>query len=150
MNQGNPDCRLMQCCLFSGKLRAGISGVSSDFKGRAFVPLRKTDKENRKDPKLDCNTSTQDSGSVAPCGQWEQRNHNQCIAFQIIQTCKGGINMLKWAGVFFIIAIIAAFFGFVGIAGAAIEIAKVLFYIFVILFIITLVAGLIAGRRVSR
>ena len=56
--------------------------------------------------------------------------------------------MLKWAAIFFVVAIIAAFFGFIGIAGAAIEIAKFLFYIFVFLFVITLVASFILGRKV--
>lgn len=54
--------------------------------------------------------------------------------------------MLKWAATFFVIAIIAAVFGFGGIAGGAIEIAKILFYIFVVVFLVTLVMGLI-GRK---
>ncbi len=54
--------------------------------------------------------------------------------------------MLWWAFVFFIVAIIAAIFGFGGIAAGAIGIAKLLFWIFVILFIISLIWGFI-GRR---
>ena len=42
--------------------------------------------------------------------------------------------MLYWAAVFFIIAIVAALFGFGGIAAGAVSIAKVLFFIFLILF----------------
>lgn len=53
--------------------------------------------------------------------------------------------MLHYAAVFFIIAIIAALFGFGGIAAGAVEIAKVLFFVFVILFAVSLVGGLI-GR----
>jgi uncharacterized membrane protein YtjA (UPF0391 family) len=49
--------------------------------------------------------------------------------------------MLRWAIIFFIIAIIAAIFGFGGIAAGAIGIAKVLFWIFVVLFIISLIVG---------
>ena len=51
--------------------------------------------------------------------------------------------MLHYALVFFVIAIIAALFGFGGIAVGAAEIAKVLFYLFLILFLVSLVAGLI-------
>jgi len=51
--------------------------------------------------------------------------------------------MLHWAAVFFVIAIIAAIFGFGGIAAGAVEIAKILFFIFVVVFAITLVLGLL-------
>ena len=47
--------------------------------------------------------------------------------------------MLKWTVIFIIIAIIAAVFGFGGIAEGATDIAKILFFIFVILFILSLV-----------
>jgi uncharacterized membrane protein YtjA (UPF0391 family) len=51
--------------------------------------------------------------------------------------------MLHYAIVFFVVALIAALFGFGGIAAGAVEIAKILFFIFLVLFVITLVAGLI-------
>lgn len=54
--------------------------------------------------------------------------------------------MLKWAATFFVIALVAALFGFGGIAGGAVEIAKVLFYLFVVIFLVTLVMGLINKR----
>ncbi len=54
--------------------------------------------------------------------------------------------MLNWSVTFFVIAIISAIFGFTGIAGAAIEIAKISFYIFIILFLISFVFGVIKGR----
>jgi uncharacterized membrane protein YtjA (UPF0391 family) len=54
---------------------------------------------------------------------------------------KGAI-MLHYAVVFFVIALIAALFGFGGIAAGAAEIAKVLFFIFLVLFVISLVVGL--------
>lgn len=50
--------------------------------------------------------------------------------------------MLYWAVVFFVIALIAAVFGFGGIAVGAAEIAKVLFFIFLVVFIVSLVIGL--------
>jgi uncharacterized membrane protein YtjA (UPF0391 family) len=49
--------------------------------------------------------------------------------------------MLRWSVIFFIIAIIAAIFGFGGIAAGAASIAKVLFFIFLALFIITILFG---------
>ncbi len=57
--------------------------------------------------------------------------------------------MLKWAAIFFIIAIIAAIFGFGGLASAAAGIAKVLFFIFLVIFVVCLVMGLIVGRGCS-
>jgi len=55
--------------------------------------------------------------------------------------------MLHYALVFFIIAIIAALFGFGGIAAGAVEIAKVLFFVFLILFAVSLVGGLISRGK---
>ena len=54
--------------------------------------------------------------------------------------------MLYWAAIFFIIALIAAALGFGGIAAAAGGIAQILFYIFLVLFLVALIAGLL-GRR---
>ncbi|HUO16249.1 MAG TPA: DUF1328 domain-containing protein [Verrucomicrobiae bacterium] len=54
--------------------------------------------------------------------------------------------MLYWALVFLIISIIAAVLGFGGIAVASAGIAKILFFIFLVLFVITLVAHLGRGR----
>ena len=54
--------------------------------------------------------------------------------------------MLRWAAVFFIIAIIAAIFGFGNIAAGATDIAKILFFIFIILFVISLLFNLVRGK----
>ncbi|WP_322025158.1 DUF1328 domain-containing protein [Burkholderia sp. BCC1977] len=51
--------------------------------------------------------------------------------------------MLRYAIIFFIIAIVAAVFGFGGIAAGAVEIAKILFYIFVVIFLVTLLLGVV-------
>lgn len=56
--------------------------------------------------------------------------------------------MLRWALIFLILALVAAFLGFGGIAMASAGIAKVLFFLFVIVFLVTAVMGLAAGRRV--
>jgi uncharacterized membrane protein YtjA (UPF0391 family) len=50
--------------------------------------------------------------------------------------------MLYYAAVFLVVALIAALFGFGGIAVGAIEIAKILFFIFLLLFVVSLVVGL--------
>jgi uncharacterized membrane protein YtjA (UPF0391 family) len=47
--------------------------------------------------------------------------------------------MLTWAVIFLLIAIVAALFGFREVSSIATQIAKVLFFIFVILFIISLI-----------
>jgi uncharacterized membrane protein YtjA (UPF0391 family) len=51
--------------------------------------------------------------------------------------------MLSWALAFFVIAIIAAIFGFGFVAGTAAEIAKVLFFVFLVLFVISLITGMV-------
>lgn len=50
--------------------------------------------------------------------------------------------MLNWALIFFIIALVAAVFGFTGISLAAAGMAKILFFLFLVLFLVSLVAGL--------
>ena len=49
--------------------------------------------------------------------------------------------MLSAALVFLSVALIAAALGFGGIAGAATGIAKILFFVFIILFLVSLLAG---------
>lgn len=51
--------------------------------------------------------------------------------------------MLGWTVTFLIIALIAAVFGFGGVAVAAAGIARILFFIFLILFVASLLGGLI-------
>jgi len=58
--------------------------------------------------------------------------------------------MLRWALMFFIFGLIAALLGFTGIAGAAIGIAKILFYIFLVLFLVALLIGLSAANKISK
>lgn len=49
--------------------------------------------------------------------------------------------MLNWAVGLLVLALIAAFFGFGGIAGAAAGVAKILFFLFVAGFVIALIFG---------
>lgn len=55
--------------------------------------------------------------------------------------------MLGWAITFLVIALVAALFGFGGIAGTAVEIAKLIFFVAIVLFAISAVVGLMRGRR---
>ena len=54
--------------------------------------------------------------------------------------------MLSWVVTFLIIALIAGILGFGGIAGASVEIAKFIFFIAVVLFLVSAVVGLARGR----
>jgi len=55
--------------------------------------------------------------------------------------------MLGWVVTFLIIALIAGILGFGGIAGALIEIAKIIFFIAVVLFLVSAIIGVSRGRR---
>ena len=54
--------------------------------------------------------------------------------------------MLHYAIVFLVIALIAALFGFGGIAAGAVEIAKILFFVFVIMAVVTFIVSLLRKR----
>lgn len=56
--------------------------------------------------------------------------------------------MLRWALIFLVVALVAAVLGFTTIVGAAIDIAKILFWIFAVLFVISLVMHMVRGRGV--
>jgi uncharacterized membrane protein YtjA (UPF0391 family) len=62
------------------------------------------------------------------------------------KTDEAELVMLSWVVTFLIIALIAGILGFGGIAGVSIEIAKAIFFIAVVLFIISAVVGLARGR----
>lgn len=55
--------------------------------------------------------------------------------------------MLSWAIAFLVVALIAAVLGFGGIAGTAMSIAQLIFYVAIILFVIAVIGGVFAGRR---
>jgi uncharacterized membrane protein YtjA (UPF0391 family) len=58
------------------------------------------------------------------------------------------VHMLGWALTFLVIALIAALLGFGGIAGTAVGIAKIIFFVAIILFLISAVTGALRGRSV--
>ena len=55
--------------------------------------------------------------------------------------------MLGWSMLFLIVALVSAFLGYTGIAGAATNIALLLFWVFVVLFVLTLIANTVRGSR---
>jgi uncharacterized membrane protein YtjA (UPF0391 family) len=48
-----------------------------------------------------------------------------------------------------VIAIIAGLLGFTGIPGTSMAIAKMLFFVFLVIFLVLLLAGLFIGRKVN-
>ena len=83
-------------------------------------------------PRTDCNTALSS----------RYFRHPQAAAQEPFR----GVHMLHYAVVFFVIALIAAFFGFGGIAVGAAGIAKILFIVFLIGAVVTFLMSL--GRRV--
>ena len=58
--------------------------------------------------------------------------------------------MLRWALTFFLISLIAGAMGFTGIAVGAAAAARVLFFLAISLFVIFLIAGIVAGETLAR
>ena len=56
--------------------------------------------------------------------------------------------MLGWALTFLVVALIAGVLGFTTIAGTAIGVAKILFFIFLVLFVVSLVMNMMRGRKI--
>jgi len=55
--------------------------------------------------------------------------------------------MLRWALIFFVVAIVAAVLGFGGIAAGATNVAMILFWVFLAVTIVLFLVGLVSGRR---
>jgi uncharacterized membrane protein YtjA (UPF0391 family) len=73
------------------------------------------------------------------------RNMNAITAFYDVSSYaedKMG-NLLYWAVIFLIVALVAAFLGFGGIAGVAVEGARILFWIALVLLVVSVVLGLL-------
>jgi uncharacterized membrane protein YtjA (UPF0391 family) len=58
-------------------------------------------------------------------------------------------TILKWALIFLLISLVAALFGFTDIAAASADIARVLFYVFLVIFVVLLILGLTIFRAAS-
>lgn len=55
-------------------------------------------------------------------------------------------NLLYWALVFLVIALVAALFGFGGVAGTAMSGAQLLFWVAIVLFVISALVGVFNRR----
>jgi uncharacterized membrane protein YtjA (UPF0391 family) len=58
-------------------------------------------------------------------------------------------SMISWAITFLVIALIAAVLGFGGVAGTAVGIAKIIFFVAIVLFLISAIFGVIRGRSTT-
>jgi uncharacterized membrane protein YtjA (UPF0391 family) len=79
-------------------------------------------------------------------GLFLQAMRDAAVAAIARATANRGRVMLSWVVTFLVVALIAGILGFGGIAGASVEIAKAIFFIAVILFLISAVVGLVRGR----
>ena len=57
--------------------------------------------------------------------------------------------MLRWTIIFLVIALVAGLLGFTNVAGTAIEIAKIIFFIFLVLFILSFFMGGLFVKKVN-
>jgi uncharacterized membrane protein YtjA (UPF0391 family) len=73
-----------------------------------------------------------------------QQPRRDAVSCAAIETEVG--TMLSWVVTLLIVALIAGVLGFGGIAGASIEIAKIIFFVAVVLFLVSAVVGLARGR----
>jgi uncharacterized membrane protein YtjA (UPF0391 family) len=58
--------------------------------------------------------------------------------------------VFRWAIVFLVVTLIAGIFAFAGLVLAAAALAKLIFYLFLVLFLLALIAGLLRKARPSR
>lgn len=54
--------------------------------------------------------------------------------------------MLRWALIFLVLALVAGLLGFTGIAGQSMYIARILFFVFLVVFIVGLLYSVITGK----
>jgi len=64
--------------------------------------------------------------------------------------CKEVSSMIKWAIIFAVISVVAGIFGFSGIAADSAAVARILFYLALVIFVVLLVLGLVVGRKLSK
>jgi uncharacterized membrane protein YtjA (UPF0391 family) len=64
-----------------------------------------------------------------------------------VATGNDAMSILRWAFIMLLVSLVAALFGFTDLSAASADVARVLFYIFVVIFLVLLVLGLTAFRR---
>jgi len=78
------------------------------------------------------------------------RSLGEQLVYSLNPTSIGGSLLREWAAISFFLALGAGAFAFTGIAEGATEIAKILFYIFLAMFVVLLIAGIAMGRKIRR
>ena len=58
------------------------------------------------------------------------------------------MSLLKWAVIMLVVSLVAALFGFTDLAAASADVARVLLYIFLMIFLVLLVLGVMGARAV--
>jgi uncharacterized membrane protein YtjA (UPF0391 family) len=86
------------------------------------------------------------AGGGTFAGFWMLATHKRRVA---ADTNTREQAMLGWALTFLVVALIAAVLGFGGLAGFAVEIAKIIFFIAIVLFIISALFGFFRGRSTA-
>ena len=90
--------------------------------------------------------------SVSRIAENPERDHDEGAFCRTVSTqeifpgVRKGDHMLRWTLIFLVISIVAAVFGFGGVSIAAAGMARILFFIFLVLFLVSLLGGLM--RRV--
>lgn len=116
---------------------------SNEFSGRYSIPSRPLGPPWYGERG---NADLQRDGIAARSSKTRTKQHAGFWAWIILNVNHEEVVMLRWALGFFILALIAAVLGFSGIAVAAAGIAKIIFFIFLALFLVSLVGHLL--RRV--
>jgi uncharacterized membrane protein YtjA (UPF0391 family) len=63
-------------------------------------------------------------------------------------TTEATMGLLKWALICLLISLVAGAFGYTGLARGAAQISKILFFIFLVLFIVILILAISAGQLI--
>src|SRR5215468_2470417 len=125
-------------CARAWKQRSGSTPTISQAPGRGATPPRRVAHLSRIGPIV--NEFRSDRRLVP--------GNKRCALFVLEPTHiqSGDGFMFGWAITFLIVALIAAVLGFGGIAGTAIELAKIVFFVAIVLFVISALFGIIRGR----
>ena len=141
--------------LVEGSVARGSADRSSDLDLAVFWARPPTAQERRDIITRALERDSHPWSSFRTAAGWQTRTVRAGGAIDVRHTTVAAIEgatgnrgrvMLTWVVTFLIIALIAGILGFGGIAGASVEIAKAIFFIAVILFLISAVVGLVRGR----
>jgi uncharacterized membrane protein YtjA (UPF0391 family) len=87
--------------------------------------------------------------SVAPCGATQSARSARGAGAGYYPQKEPIMTLLKWAAILAVLAIVAAIFGFGGIAEGLADIALILFYIFLAAVVVLVIAGLATWKKIT-